>query len=305
MANLSPFRGPQQRAQFIAKYESIMRSWPVPCEEHDVETAFGQTHIAVSGPPSAPPLILLHGASATLTMWSPIIAELADSYRCYCIDTITDANKSVAVQPIGDAADYVDWLQQIFSALEITQARVTGLSYGGWLAALLALHAPERVSHLVLLSPGATLAPFPAQFFARMLAPGLLRSRFLARRAMQWVSATPDAMSDPGVELVAENFMACRPMRREMMPPTVLTDDELRRLSARVTVLIGDREVIYRGGPKPALARAQKHITNVHTQLMSNANHMLTLDCPKPLITEMLAALADPPPDQPLSPPTV
>jgi hypothetical protein len=30
----------------------------------------------------------------------------------------------------------------------------------------------------------------------------------------------------------------------------------------------------------------------VHTQLMPKANHMLTLDCPKLLITEMLAALA-------------
>jgi pimeloyl-ACP methyl ester carboxylesterase len=298
MANLSPFRGPQQRAQFIAKYDSIMRSWPVPCEEHEVETEFGHTHIAVSGPPSAPPLILLHGASATLTMWSPIITELSGRYRCYCIDTITDANKSVAEQPIGDAAKYVDWLQQMFSALGITQARVAGLSYGGWLAALLALHAPERVSHLVPLSPAATLAPLPVQFFARMLAPGLLRSHFLARRAMQWVSATPEAVSDPVVELVADNLMACRPLRREMMPPTVLTDDELGRLSARVTVLIGDQEVIYRGGPKAALARAQMHIPNVHTQLMADANHMLTLDCLKPLITEMLAALEHPAPDQ-------
>ena len=252
MANLSRFRSPQHRRQFIAKYESIMRSWPVPCEEHDVETAFGQTHIAVSGPPSAPPLVLLHGASATLTMWSPMITALSDTYRCYCIDTITDANKSVAVSPIGGAADYVDWLQQILSALGITQARVAGLSYGGWLAALLALHAPERVSHLLLLCPAATLAPLPVQFFARMLAAGLLRSRFLARRAVQWMSTTPDAMSDPVVELIAENFVACRPMRREIWP-TVLTDDELRRLRARVTVLIGDREVVYRGGPNAAL----------------------------------------------------
>ena len=144
--------------------------------------------------------------------------------------TITDANKSVAVSPIGGAADYVDWLQQILSALGVTQARVAGLSYGGWLAALLALHAPERVSHLLLLCPAATLAPLPVQFFARMLPAGLLRSRFLARRAVQWMSTTPDAMSDPVVELIAENFVACRPMRREIWP-TVLTDDELRRLS--------------------------------------------------------------------------
>lgn len=304
MANLSPFRGPQQQAQFIAKYESLLRSWPVPYEERDVETAFGHTHIAVSGPPSAPPLVLLHGASATLTMWSPLILGLSDTYRCYCIDTITDGNKSVASKAIVDVADYVEWFQQIFSALGITQARVTGLSYGGWLAAVLALHAPERVSHLLLLCPAATLAPLPPQFFARMLAPGLLRSRFLAHRAVQWVSTTPDAMSDPVVALIAENLMACRPMRREMMPPTVLTDDELRRLSAQVTVLIGDREVIYRGGPQAALARAQKLIPNVHTQLMANANHMLTLDCPNLLITEMLAALADPTSDQHLSRPT-
>jgi pimeloyl-ACP methyl ester carboxylesterase len=110
-----------------------MRGWPVPCEEHDLETTFGHTHVAVSGTQTAPPLVLLHGAAATLTMWRPIIAELSGSYRCFCIDTITVANKSVAAQPIRDIADYVEWLQQMFSGLGIARAHVAGLSYGGWL----------------------------------------------------------------------------------------------------------------------------------------------------------------------------
>src|ERR1700744_5835446 len=177
MAKLSPFRGPQERARFIAKYESIMRGWPVSYEEHDVETAFGQTHVAVSGSPSSPPLVLLHGASATLTMWRSIIAELSASYRCYCFDTITEANKSVATRPVRGSTDYVAWLQELCSQLGITRTRVTGLSYGGWLAALLALPAPERVSHLVLVCPAATLAPLPVEFYVRMLAASLLRSR--------------------------------------------------------------------------------------------------------------------------------
>ena len=92
MANQSPFRGPRARAQFIAAYDSLMRSWPVPFGERDVETEYGQTHLVVSGPPSAPPLVLLHAASATSAMWSPIIAAMSSSYRCYCIDTITEAN---------------------------------------------------------------------------------------------------------------------------------------------------------------------------------------------------------------------
>jgi pimeloyl-ACP methyl ester carboxylesterase len=231
-------------------------------------------------------------------MWRAIIEELSTSYRCYCIDTITEANKSVAAQRIHGVADYVDWLRQILSGLGITQARVTGLSYGGWLAALLALHAPECVSHLVLVCPAATLAPLPVQFYVRMLTPGLLRSRSLARRSPQWLSVTPDAASDPVVDLITESFIACRPIRPEIVQPTVFTDDELRRLGAQTAVLIGEREVIYRGGPNTALARAQQHIPHVHTRLLPKAGHMLTLDCPKLLTFEILAALADPAPDR-------
>ena len=37
----------------------------------------------------------------------------------------------------------------------------------------------------------------------------------------------------------------------------MFTDDELRRITTRVFVVIDDRDVIYRGGPQAALARAQ------------------------------------------------
>jgi pimeloyl-ACP methyl ester carboxylesterase len=71
------------RARFIEKYDAVLVDWPVSCEERDVRTEFGTTHVIVSGPESAPPLVLLHGAGATALMWR----------RCYCIDTIIDGNK--------------------------------------------------------------------------------------------------------------------------------------------------------------------------------------------------------------------
>jgi hypothetical protein len=39
-----------------------------------IESRFGTTHIVVSGPAGAPPLVLLHGYMATLLMWGPNIA---------------------------------------------------------------------------------------------------------------------------------------------------------------------------------------------------------------------------------------
>ena len=289
MANLSPFRGSGARAQFIEAYDGVMRSWPVPFEERGVETAYGQTHLVVSGPPSAPPLVLLHAASATSGMWSPIIAAMSSSHRCYCIDTITEANKSVATKRIYSVADHVDWLRQVFAALDLASARVMGMSYGGWLAAQLALHATERVSHLVLLTPAGTLAALPLQWWFRMLTPVVLRSPQGVRRFLQWMSSTPDAPTDPGVNVIAVSMLSSR--LRRVTPPSVFTDDELRRITTPVTVVIGDRDVIYRGGPQAALARAQEFIPNVRTQQLPGANHLLTLDCPERLITEISAAL--------------
>lgn len=96
MADLDPFRSPELRAKFIAKYDAVLDDWLTPYEERDVDTDFATTHVIVTGPVTAPPIVLLHGAAATAAMWGPIIAPLSESYRCYCIDTITEANKCVA-----------------------------------------------------------------------------------------------------------------------------------------------------------------------------------------------------------------
>jgi pimeloyl-ACP methyl ester carboxylesterase len=114
----------------------------------------------------------------------------------------------------------------------------------------------------------------------------------LARDAVTWLSATPDASSDPALDLVVTTWLTTRPLRVTFAPPTVLKDAQLRAITAPTTVFIGEREVIYRGGPQAALARAEKLIPNVRTHLLADANHALTLDCPDELAGDMVKALA-------------
>lgn len=103
---------------------------------------------------------------------------------------------------------------------------------------------------------------------------------------MHWLSSTPDAPSDPVIALVAANMLTCRTLRLELQPPTKLTDDELRRISAPTTVVMGDLEVIYGGGPEAALARAWTLIRDVHTRLLPAAGHALMVDAPEAVVAE-------------------
>lgn len=290
MVNLEAFRSPEARGQFIDKYDEILRSWPVLVEERDVSTSFGTTHILVTGPESAPPLVLLHGAATTAVMWGPIIAPASRDYRCYCIDTITDANKSVATTQVRGVTDYVDWLRQAFGALGIANARVAGLSYGGWLAAQLGVHTPELVNRLIVMSPAATLDRIATRWLVRTVSAAIWRSHSVAQSALLWAASRPDAGSDPVMALAVKRFTSGRVSHQlRLPPPTRLTDDELRRISVPTTVLLGERDVIYAGGPQAALARAQRLIPLVNARLLPNAGHVLTLDAPDVVADELMA----------------
>jgi pimeloyl-ACP methyl ester carboxylesterase len=290
MANLEPFRSPTDRARFIERYDAVMTLWPVGFSDEVVVTSFGSTHVVLSGAEDAPPLVLLHGAATTAAAWMPAIAALSRSYRCFCIDTITDGNKSVATKRVNGAPDFVMWLREVFSALGIGNARVGGLSYGGWLAALLAVHAPDLVNRLVLICPAGTFTPLTAGFMVRVLTASLLRSKTLVDRAIQWMSTTPDAASDPVLTLVGANLLTCRTLRAELPQPVKLADEELRRITVPTTVVIGDHEILYRGGAQAALARARTLIPDVRTELVPNAGHVLTLDAPEVVIKALLAS---------------
>ena len=84
------YKNPESKARCLAVYDAALAHWPVPYDELDLPTRFGGTHVIVSGPDDAPPLVLLHGNWATATMWSSTIAELSRDFRTYAVDQIDD-----------------------------------------------------------------------------------------------------------------------------------------------------------------------------------------------------------------------
>jgi pimeloyl-ACP methyl ester carboxylesterase len=149
MSHESAFKTPEGEAAYLAAYSAVMRLWPVPYEEMNIPSRFGMTHVVVSGPNDAPPLVLLHGYWATLTMWTRNIADFSKSHRVYAIDIMGQPSKSMPDEPIRDAADYVAWLTATLNGLRLDRISLVGMSYGGWLALNYAVATPARVKERV------------------------------------------------------------------------------------------------------------------------------------------------------------
>jgi pimeloyl-ACP methyl ester carboxylesterase len=277
------FKTPEGQARYFAAYDATLALWSVPVTSLDVSTRFGLTHVNACGPENAPPLVLLHGAAISSTMWYPNAAALSRTYRVYAPDIIGEMGKSVRTRPLAKPSDLTDWLIEVFDGLGIEKAHVAGISLGGYLAIQLAHSFPERVMKLILLSP-ATLLSIRPQFYLRIAAAILVPFLSSASRQALFLGVA-SANAAPAIK----QLMTPNDFQYKLFSPAVNTDAELKKIRASTLLLIGDREVIY--SPSRAVRRAVKLIPHLETALIPAAGHALNLDQPEIVNQRILAFL--------------
>ncbi|MEP5759613.1 MAG: alpha/beta hydrolase [Litoreibacter sp.] len=103
-----------------------------------------------------PALILIHGAGGSSREWTfSMMDKLTDRFRVIAIDrpghglTGRIKNRSQAAETLKEQADLVT---KLATRLEIDQAIIVGQSYGGGVALAMAIHHPNLLSGLVVVS---------------------------------------------------------------------------------------------------------------------------------------------------------
>jgi pimeloyl-ACP methyl ester carboxylesterase len=151
-----PFISDQAREQYLALNDTLSKKWPIKGETEMVKTSFGETFIRISGPVDAAPLVLLPGGGANSLMWRTNIEAFSEHYRVYAVNNIYDYGRSVYIRPVKNADDFSNWLNELFSELNLGDSiNLLGTSYGGLITSQFALRYPDRLKKIALLAPAA------------------------------------------------------------------------------------------------------------------------------------------------------
>ncbi|MFF5344739.1 alpha/beta fold hydrolase [Streptomyces althioticus] len=172
---------------FGRAYDELRARWPESTEERDVDTPYGPTRVHVHGPADGPPLVLLPGGSATGLVWFANAPALGRRYRVHAVDLLGDAGRTERRGvPLKGADDLTAWLDALLDGLGLTRTHLCGHSYGAWLAARYAVHAPQRVDRLALVDPTHVFAGFRPGYLLRAL-PSMIRpSETRSRAFLAW-----------------------------------------------------------------------------------------------------------------------
>ena len=276
-----PFRSERAKERYLGLYDMRAKQWPVASESLMVNTSWGRTFVRISGPDSAPPLVLLPGAGTTSLMWIPNILALSGRYRTYAVDNIYDFGRSVYTRPVRNGEDFVNWLDELFSALALGDSvNLMGMSYGGWLVSQYAIRFPNRLEKIVLLAPARTVLPLKLAFMLRMiLVP--LPYRWAVRKFMYWIFEGL-ARRDEKARLTLEDavhdiFTAFRCFKpKRFVQPTILKDKELQQIKTPALYMVGEQEKIY--SARKAVRRLKRVSPHIKTEVIPGAGHALTIE---------------------------
>ena len=289
-----PFRSAESEQEYLDFYDGRAQAWPIPSEATMVATTFGDTFVRVQGPTDGPPLVLLPGDSESSLSWIPVIGAFASEHRVYALDHINDLGRSVHRRQPRRPGDFVRWLDELFDELDLHDIRLVAHSYGAWMAALYALEFPGRVEKLVLLSPPATVLRARLGLLARAIVYGTFPHPVIVRRYLYWFA--PDCVRHDVTraridEMIEEDILARRCFkRRKFVFPTVLSDEDWRRLAVPTLFLVGRNDVVYSG--ERAVERLAAVAPQVKTEI-TDGDHHLTVTKPDWVIEHVLGFLTD------------
>ncbi len=262
------------RQEYFEAYDKALQHWGVAYEDLYVDTSKGMAHIITSGPKDGVPVVLLHGMSASSTMWYPNAKALASRYHIFAIDLIIEPGKSYKTVDLKNIDEINSWYQEVIKKLKLDAFHLIGTSRGGWLATDLALHC-KNIKSVILLSPVQTFMWMPPS-------TGLVKNMLnifypkekQALRTMGTLSNDPSKIEKDYIEqyrLARKNDS----LRKFMLQMTPFSNRELESLNMPVLVLIGDRDLF---NTKRTVRLVERHIPQGQAEVISNSGHFLSID---------------------------
>jgi pimeloyl-ACP methyl ester carboxylesterase len=294
---LPAFKSEAGRARYMAAYEAVLRDWPVACDEFDLPTRLGPTHVIASGPPEAPPLVLLPSFAGSATVWRPNVAGLSRHYRTYAVDVIGQPGKSLAARRIRNRREFAGWLTDLLDGLGVERTSIVGCSFGGFLALNQALMTPGRVRRAVLISPAGTFVALSWRFFYVMRIRGpilrLVRRLTGNKRAPSLADLQGDRVrlnpSDANWRALMSVTMSEAP-KVSVISASVFSKAELRAIRAPVLLLIGDKETLYE--PHATLKLAMRRMPGLEGAIVPDADHIAAMAQPDDVNARIIQFLA-------------
>ena len=258
---------------------------------------------------SAPPLVLLHGFTASAASWDANVAGLREHFEVIVVELLGHGDSDAPADPGRYApAPAVERLLGLFDELGHDRVLLCGHSLGGALALRLALDAPERLFGLVVLNSNSAAGTPEWRKQAR---PSMLEMASRARmegiafmRKTRLYPAHSRRLDERSRELLIRDFDRLDPAGIAGTAEALVVDvncyERLAELAVPTLIVLGDLDTDFVANAAAFVARLPIEV--VRTARIEGAGHAANIEQPEAFEDILVSFAAEiglvpPPPD--------
>jgi len=253
-------------------------------DERQLRTQEGTVHLLRGG--TGQPVLYLHGIGAQPGYWNPVHEGLSGRFDVIAADH-PGFGFSDVMDDLDDIDDLVYHYLDLLDRLDLRQrVHLVGVSFGGWLAAELAVHSPDRFASLVLAAPVGVRIPghLATDIF-------LMTAKQQARALFHDPAKIPEA--DPADAVAAfQTYKDLTGLARFGWVP-FLSDPKLERrlyrVTARTLVLAAEHDAVV---PRAVTDRYAATIGGAGLTVLPGAGHALDAEVPAAFTSAVIEFLS-------------
>lgn len=233
------------------------------------------------------PLLFLHAAGGA-EAWNPVLSALARRFRVIAPDH-PGFDRTPEIESVEGVDDLAHLYSSLIDVLDLGDVAIVGMSFGGWIAAELALLDRQRVTQLVLINaiglrlPGAPIADMfamsPPQKGAALFHDSAIAEALFA--------------GEPDIDTIMAFWRNERAFARYAWQPFCCDpklSGRLHRIRARTLVLLGAEDKVV---PRAHGARYAEAIPNATLEMMPAVGHANLMEKPEESVAAILRFLRD------------
>ncbi|MEH7438845.1 alpha/beta hydrolase [Neobacillus drentensis] len=250
------YKSEEGKATIHRFYENYLREFKTDFDRVYVDTAFGKTHVLVSGPREGKPLFIFQGGNCINPMTLSWFQPLVKNYRIYAPDTIGHPGFSEENRISASDDSFARWTAEIMNHFHIEKSAFLGPSYGAGIILRVAAFMPEKIACSILMAPAGIQLGSKVEMIRKILVPLLI---FKMNGSPNHLNKIADTMSDYSMKEMDRDILASifKDVKLASEMPKLTEKSELVNYHSPTMVITGTKDVFF---PEEKIQKTAKEI---------------------------------------------
>ena len=259
------------KKEIINLYDEKLIDLNIEYQYEIINSSYGKTNIIITGEPSNPPLIIIHGSNGCAPISLETYPNLSTQYQVFAVDVLAQPNKSAETRLSMKDDSYGKWINEIISSLKIDNVTLVGFSFGGLVILKTLINNEDKIKEVYLASPAYIVNGNPLMALFKVFIP---MKRYMKTKKTKFVEKfLSEVFTDRdefAIKYLSKVFIY---FNMDFTPVPVITKEEANKIKTPITLIAAKKDIMFPG--EKMLKRAAKIFSSVkYTVLLENSKHV-------------------------------